>query len=80
MIERNNDLDLHGSAPEDSAAALVLIDLISDFDFPDGERLAANAEAIAPIVAELKARASATKIPAVYVNHNIGRWTSDFAG
>ncbi len=54
MTKRNNDL--HGNVPEDSAAALLLIDLISDFDFPNGERLAANAEAIAPAVAELKAR------------------------
>jgi nicotinamidase-related amidase len=76
MALHNNDL--HGSVPEDSAAALLLIDLISDFDFPDGERLAANTEAIAPAAAELKARARAARIPAIYVNDNFGRWTSDF--
>lgn len=76
MTKRNNDL--HGNVPEDSAAALLLIDLISDFDFPNGERLAANAEAIAPAVAELKARARAARIPAIYANDNFGRWTSDF--
>ena len=76
MVRRNSDL--HGSVPENSAAALLLIDLISDFDFPDGERLAANAEAIAPVVAALKRRARAAGIPAIYVNDNFGRWTSDF--
>jgi nicotinamidase-related amidase len=72
------DHDLHGSVPDNSAAALLLIDLISDFDFPDGERLAAKAEAIAPALAELKARARRMRIPAIYVNDNFGRWTSDF--
>jgi nicotinamidase-related amidase len=76
MTSRNDDL--HGNVPESSAMALLLIDLISDFNFPDGERLAANAEAIAPAVAELKARARAARIPAIYVNDNFGRWTSDF--
>jgi nicotinamidase-related amidase len=76
MARHNNDL--HGSVPENSAAALLLIDLISDFDFPDGERLAANAEATALAVADLKTRARAAGIPAIYVNDNFGRWTSDF--
>lgn len=76
MAPRNNDL--HGSVPEDSAAALLLIDLVSDFNFPDGARLAANTEAIARTVAELKTRARAARIPAIYVNDNFGRWTSDF--
>ena len=76
MGSRNNDL--HGNVPDNSAAALLLIDLISDFDFPDGERLAAKAEAIAPALAELKARARTMRIPAIYVNDNFGRWTSDF--
>ena len=29
--------DLHGSAPDKSGAALLLIDVINDFDFPEGD-------------------------------------------
>jgi len=31
--------DLHGNAPDKSNVALLLIDIISDFEFVDGEKL-----------------------------------------
>ena len=31
--------DLPGNAPGKSKVALLLIDIISDFEFPDGEKL-----------------------------------------
>lgn len=31
--------DLHGSAPDKSPSALLLIDVINDFDFLEGEQL-----------------------------------------
>lgn len=34
-----NNKDLHGNAPDKSSVALLLIDVISDFEFPDGEKL-----------------------------------------
>src|ERR1700694_1756411 len=55
-----------------SPVALVLIDVINDFDFPDGARLLRNALPIVPRVARLKARASLAGIPAIYVNDNFG--------
>jgi nicotinamidase-related amidase len=30
---------LHGNAPDKSAVALLLIDVINDFDFPEAEQL-----------------------------------------
>src|SRR5437016_707453 len=70
--------DLHGSVPDESSAALLLLDVISDFEFPGADRLFTNAAAILPRLTELKARARQAGIPAVYVNDNFGRWTSDF--
>jgi nicotinamidase-related amidase len=70
--------DLHGSAPDKSGAALLLIDVINDFDFPEGEQLLRHALPIAKNIAELKRRAKDAGIPAIYVNDNFGRWRSDF--
>ncbi|HEU4506894.1 MAG TPA: isochorismatase family cysteine hydrolase [Pyrinomonadaceae bacterium] len=70
--------DLHGSAPDKSAAALLLIDVINDFDFPEGEQLLEFALPAGKNIAALKKRAKAAGIPAIYVNDNFGRWQSDF--
>lgn len=75
MPEKN--ADLHGSAPDKSLVALLLIDVINDFDFPDGDRLASLALPMARHIAALKLRAKAEGIPAIYVNDNFGRWRSD---
>lgn len=72
-----NDDDLHGSAPEQSDTALLLIDLISDFEFPGGETLLEQVLPIVPRLAALKQRARAAGVPVVYVNDNWGRWRSD---
>ncbi len=70
--------DLHGSAPDNHHTALLLIDLINDFEFPRGDELFAQALPIAPRIAALKKRAAEAGIPAVYVNDNFGRWQSKF--
>jgi nicotinamidase-related amidase len=71
--------DLHGSAPDKSDVALVLIDVINDLDFPEGDELLRFALPMAQRIAELKARARNADIPAIYVNDNFGRWRSDFS-
>jgi nicotinamidase-related amidase len=58
-------------------AALLLIDVINHFEFPDGDRLLRNALPIAPRLARLKLRARQAAIPAIYVNDNFGQWRSD---
>jgi nicotinamidase-related amidase len=70
--------DLHGSAPDNHHTALLLIDVINDFEFPRGDELFAQALAMAPKIAALKKRAAAAGIPAIYVNDNFGRWQSRF--
>ena len=70
--------DLHGSAPDKSKAALLLIDVINDFDFPEGDELLRLALPVGKNIAALKKRARAAGIPSIYVNDNFGRWQSDF--
>ena len=71
--------DLHGNAPDKSAVALVLIDVINDFEFDEGaQRLFEHALPVAQEIAELKQRAHEAGIPAIYVNDNFGKWRSDF--
>ena len=73
-----NDADPNGCAPQRAKVALLLIDVINDMDFPEGEHLKRHAEPAARRIAALKRRAKALGIPALYVNDNFGRWQSDF--
>ena len=70
--------DLHGNAPDKSAAALLLIDCINDLEFPEGDQLLEFALPTARRIAALKTRAKQAGVPAIYVNDNFGRWRSDF--
>jgi len=70
--------DLHGSAPDNSETVLLLIDVINDFDFPEGDELLRLALPVGESIAELKKRAKGANIPRIYVNDNFGRWQSDF--
>jgi nicotinamidase-related amidase len=72
------DSDLHGSAPDDCAVALLLIDVINALQFPEGEQLLAHARPMARQLATLKRRARDAGVPCIYVNDNFGRWRSDF--
>ena len=70
--------DLHGNTPDKSKVALLLIDVISDFEFPDGEKLFENAVPMAKNLAALKKKAKNAGVPVIYVNDNFGKWQSDF--
>ncbi len=72
------DTSLHGSAPDTHPCALLLIDVINPFDFPEADDLLAQAVPAAQRLAALKQRAKAAKVPVVYVNDNFGKWRSDF--
>ena len=71
--------DLHGSVPDKCEVALLLIDVINDLEFPEGEQLLQYALPMARCIAALKQRAAEKGIPTVYVNDNFGRWQSDFS-
>ena len=76
MPVRNRDL--HGSAPDKSVIALVLIDVINDLDFPEADELLRYARPMARKILRLKQRAKKAGVPVIYVNDNFGRWRSDF--
>jgi nicotinamidase-related amidase len=69
---------LHGSAPDRSPVAVLVIDMISDFAFPGGADVARAALPVARRIARLAGRARQAKAPVVFVNDNLGRWRSDF--
>lgn len=58
--------------------ALILIDVINDFDFPNGKELLKRAIPVAKNIAALKKRTEEEGIATIYVNDNFGRWRSDF--
>jgi nicotinamidase-related amidase len=60
------------------ATALVILDLISDWTFPDADKLLPHALAVAPRVAALRARCRRAGVPVIYGNDNRGHWRSDF--
>ena len=72
------NLDLHGSAPDKHDIALLLIDVINDFDFPGADQLLRCARPMARNLLRLKRRAYKAGVPVIYVNDNFGRWKSDF--
>ncbi len=76
MPEKN--IDLHGSAPDKHEFALLLIDVINDFDFPEAEQLLRYARPMARNLLRLKRQAQKAGVPVIYVNDNFGRWKSDF--
>lgn len=70
--------NLHGNTPDESKIVLLIIDMISDFEFVDGEKLYPFAEEIAPNIVKLKEKAHQAEIPVIYANDNFGKWRSDF--
>lgn len=70
MIEKNDR--------PNSQTALLLIDVINGFEFPDGDELFENFLPIAKNLAKLKKRLKKAGIPVIYVNDNYGKWQEDF--
>ena len=74
---KQNPDPLH-HAPDNSAAALLLIDIINDLEFEGAEALLPYALKMSASLAAFKRRAKEQGIPVIYVNDNFGRWRSDF--
>jgi nicotinamidase-related amidase len=70
--------DLHGNVPDKGRVALLLIDLINDFEYPGGAELFAQTLPVAERVLALKIQARRAGMPVIYVNDNFGKWRSDF--
>jgi nicotinamidase-related amidase len=69
---------LQGEAGRCHAVALLLVDVINDFDFPEAEQLIAHAASTAEPIERLLVRARRGGVPVIYVNDNFGHWRSDF--
>lgn len=74
----NTNDDLNNNAPDNSGAALVIIDMINDLEFEGGEKIFDAALTAAKKIAKLKQRAQEAGIPVVFANDNFGRWRSNF--
>ncbi|SEL17427.1 cysteine hydrolase family protein [Nitrosovibrio tenuis] len=60
------------------AVALLLVDVINDLEFEEGEDLMKTALPAARNIARLKREAKKYGVPCLYVNDNFGQWQSDF--
>jgi nicotinamidase-related amidase len=63
--------------PSPVPVALLLIDILTTFQFPDGEAVLQGAVAMRDALVKLKARTRKARIPALYVNDNFGDWRSE---
>jgi nicotinamidase-related amidase len=57
-----------------SQSALLVVDMINSYDFPDAEKVAASAQNAVPVISEL---IDAADGPVIYVNDNFGHWRSN---
>jgi nicotinamidase-related amidase len=67
----------HTKTPHTSSVALILIDVINHFEFPDGDKILKGALPMAAPLSRLKQRCRSAGIPAIYVNDNFDQWRSD---
>jgi isochorismate hydrolase len=60
-----------------SRYALLILDMISEFNFPQGQQLVTSAMRAARRIVELKQQARRDRCPVIYVNDTAGVWESD---
>lgn len=70
--------DLNQNAPDHAGAALIIVDMINDLEFPGGGELLEPALCAAQRIAALKQQAEKVAMPVIYANDNFGRWRSNF--
>lgn len=58
--------------------ALVILDVVSTYDFPGGGRLLRAMTRCSPALAAASERARRSGVPVIYVNDGLGHWRSDF--
>ncbi|HVE68047.1 MAG TPA: isochorismatase family cysteine hydrolase [Solirubrobacteraceae bacterium] len=56
--------------------ALLVVDMINNYDFEDAEKLLKSARDAVPSIERLIGRAREDGVPVIYVNDNFGRWNS----
>lgn len=60
------------------STGLVIIDMISSWDFPDADKLLPGVQGIVDNISALKSRCRRAGVPVIYANDNRGRWRSNF--
>lgn len=63
--------------PRRPTRALLILDMISEYEFEDWRRIVRAARPIAPRIARLAVRAREARIPVMYVNDTGKNWESD---
>jgi nicotinamidase-related amidase len=63
--------------PSPVPVALLLIDVLTTFQFPDGDAILQSSLSMRDALVRLKARARKAGIPVLYVNDNFGDWRSE---
>src|SRR5437016_5658780 len=63
-----------------SRYALLILDMMNTFTFPEGEMLLPHAKLCAEKIKLLKERFNKNNLPVIYVNDNFGKWKSDWKG
>ena len=70
---------LQPRANKSGRAALLALDVISDFAFPDGPRVHRALQARSAAIRNFLERARSHRVPVIYANDNVGAWRSDSA-
>jgi nicotinamidase-related amidase len=60
-----------------SKTALIVIDMINPYDFPDAEKVVSSARGTVPVIQELLEQAPDNDWLTIYVNDNWGHWRSN---
>jgi nicotinamidase-related amidase len=63
--------------PSPVPVALLLIDVLTTFQFPDGDAILRGALKMRDALVKMKVRARKAGIPVLYVNDNFGDWRSE---
>jgi len=63
--------------PSPVPVALLIVDVLTTFNFPDGDAILHNALRMRDALLRLKARSRALAVPVLYVNDNFGDWRSE---
>ncbi|QAT63534.1 cysteine hydrolase [Bacillus glycinifermentans] len=75
----NNNLKGGETDLSKSNTALIIVDIINDFQFDMGDALSEKTEAMAPDLLALKKHAHSMNWPIIYINDHFGIWQADIA-
>jgi isochorismate hydrolase len=77
---RAGDSAINDSAPDTSPVALLIVDMLADFESADMAPMYRSALRAARKIAMLRKRLSRAGIPSIFVNDNVGRWRANGVG